>query len=169
MTFPLKIGQPRFLTLDEVLALHRASTDVYGGIDGVVDIGRLESSLAMAAQGVAGAFAHSFPFEMAAAYGFHLAMNHPFRDGNKRTALAAMVAFLRMNGWDVVVEDPGTADQILELIEQHQSQNWLAHWLEDNSRSRPSFELRDFFSAITYEADWDALQSFGGIDKSVRA
>jgi death-on-curing protein len=109
VNYPLKIGQPRFLTLDEVLTLHKASLDAYGGADGILDRGKLDASLAMPQQGLGGEYAHEFPFGMAAAYGYHLAMNHAFRDGNKRTAFAAMVVFLRMNGWSFELADAGAA------------------------------------------------------------
>lgn len=148
MNHPLKIGQPRFLSLDEVLTLHRASLDAYGGADGVIDQGKLESSLAMPGQGFSGEYAHEFPFGMAAAYGFHLAMNHAFRDGNKRTAFAAMVVFLRMNGWNFELPDEEAAALMLEMIEQRRDKAWLVDHIRSASRSRTSMELRDFFSML---------------------
>lgn len=51
MNHPVKIGQPRFLAREEVLSLHRASIDTYGGSDGILDDGKLESALAMPRQG----------------------------------------------------------------------------------------------------------------------
>ncbi|MBX3406156.1 MAG: type II toxin-antitoxin system death-on-curing family toxin [Phycisphaeraceae bacterium] len=145
MNAPLKIGQPRFLTKDEVLSLHRASIDLYGGAEGVLDDGALESALAQPRQAPGGEFAHEFPFGMAAAYGYHLAMNHAFRDGNKRTSFAAMVAFLRMNGWNFELPDGHAADMMLEMIAEHRDKVWLTEKLVAASRARPSLELRDFF------------------------
>jgi len=110
MSVALKIGQPRFLTKDEVLTLHRASIDMFGDADGLLNDGALESALAQPRQAFGGKFAHEFPFGMAAAYGYHLAINHAFRDGNKRTAFAAMVVFLRMNGWNFEMPDEHAAD-----------------------------------------------------------
>ncbi len=151
MNYPLKIGQPHFLSLEEVLTLHRASIDAYGGADGVLDQGKLESSLAMPRQGFGSDYAHEFPFGIAAAYGFHLAMNHAFRDGNKRTAFAAMVVFLRMNGWNFEMPDEEAAAMMLEMIERHREKAWLATKLEESCRPRPSIEVRDFFSQLTFE------------------
>lgn len=148
MNTPLKIRQPRFLTRDEVLSLHRASIDMYGGADGVLDDGALESALARPRQAFGGEFAHEFPFGMAAAYGYHLAMNHAFRDGNKRTAFAAMVVFLRMNGWNFELADEHAADMMLEMIAEHRDKAWLTEKLVAASRARPSLELRDFFAAL---------------------
>jgi death on curing protein len=148
MTGPLKIGQPRFLSKEEVLTLHRASLDAYGGADGFLNEGALDSALAQARQGFGGQFAHAFPFGMAAAYGFHIAMNHAFRDGNKRTAFVAMVTFLRMNGWNFELPDTEGAALVLEIIEAHRDKQWLSDKLSQNSRARSSMELRDFFASI---------------------
>lgn len=60
--------------------------DLYGGAHGIRDLGLLQSALAMPSAGFGGEFFHIDIFEMAAAYAFHIAQNHPFLDGNKRTA-----------------------------------------------------------------------------------
>ncbi len=86
-----------FLTLDEVLALHADQIAWYGGRPGVRDIGLLESALATPKATFGGKFLHGEIFEMAAAYLFHLVQNHPFVDGNKRTGLMTMLAFLGLN------------------------------------------------------------------------
>src|SRR5205807_4774635 len=80
--------QPRFLVLEEVLRIHAHQIEQYGGSFGVRDAGLLLSAVAAPQASFAGGFLHGTPFEMAAAYLFHLARNHPFLDGNKRTALA---------------------------------------------------------------------------------
>jgi death-on-curing protein len=151
MTATFKIGQPRFLSKEEILTLHRASLDAYGGADGFVNEGALDSAIAQPQQGFAGEFVHEFPFGMAAAYGFHIAMNHAFRDGNKRTAFAAMVAFLRMNGWNFIQPDDAQGKLLLDMIEQRHDKAWLADQLQLLSRARPALELRDFFRHFDYE------------------
>jgi death on curing protein len=155
---PLKIGQPRFLSHGEVLSLHSASLDAYGGVDGILDQGKLDASLAMPQQGFSGEYAHEFPFGMAAAYGFHIAMNHAFRDGNKRTAFAAMVVFLRMNGWNFEVPDEQAASMMLRLIEERRDKSWLADELERWCRALPSMELRDFFASLSPETMEQVVQ-----------
>ena len=87
-----------FLTLDEVLALHADQIARYGGRPGIRDIRLLESALATPKATFGGQFLHGEIFEMAAAYLFHLVQNHPFVDGNKRTGLITMLAFLGLNG-----------------------------------------------------------------------
>jgi death-on-curing protein len=88
---------PLFLTLDEVLGIHADQIRRYGGRPGLRDLGSLRSALAMPETTFADEFLHGTIFEMAAAYLFHLARNHPFVDGNKRTALMCALVFLGLN------------------------------------------------------------------------
>lgn len=147
MNLPTKIGQPRFLSKDEVITLHQLSLDAFGGAPGFLNEAALDSSLAQPRQGVGSQYAHEFPFGMAAAYGFHIAMNHAFRDGNKRTAFAATVAFLRINGWNFQMPDASAADMMLDLIANRRDKVWLSAELEEHSKPRTIYELRDFFAA----------------------
>jgi death-on-curing protein len=89
---------PLFLTLDEVLGIHADQIRRYGGRPGLRDLGLLQTALAMPETTFGGEFLHGTVFEMAAAYLFHLARNHPFVDGNKRTALMSALVFLGLNG-----------------------------------------------------------------------
>jgi death-on-curing protein len=89
---------PEFLELDEVLELHRLSLANYGGGDGVRDMGLLESAMAQPSAAFGNQYAHESLYAMAGAYLFHIASNHPFIDGNKRTALLAALVFLDLNG-----------------------------------------------------------------------
>jgi death on curing protein len=101
------VKEPAFLGLDEVMALHADQIDRYGGTHGLRDLGLLESALAAPRATFGGGFLHGTLPEMAAAYLFHLVRNHPFLDGNKRTGLAAAIAFLGLN--DLWLEaDPGS-------------------------------------------------------------
>jgi len=95
------IGEPLFLTVDEVQALHDDQLRRFGGSSGVRDLGALESAVATPASTFDGEFLHADLFHMAAAYAFHIAENQPFLDGNKRAALAAALAFLSLNGYDL--------------------------------------------------------------------
>ena len=101
----------RFLGLDEVLSLHRDQVARYGGAEGVRDLGLLESAVAVPEASFGGSYLHATLPEMAAAYLFHLAQNHPFVDGNKRIAAAALFMFLYLN--DRLLEC--TEDELVEL------------------------------------------------------
>ena len=93
-----------FLTLAEVLEAHADQIKRYGGQVGVRDPTLLESALAQPEASFGGEWLHKTLYDMAAAYAYHLCQNHPFVDGNKRTALACALVFLELNG--VGVLDP---------------------------------------------------------------
>lgn len=88
----------QFLTLAEVIRIHLDQVERYGGEAGIRDLGLLQSALAMPGASFGGEWLHADLYEMAAAYAFYLCQNHPFVDGNKRTALASALVFLEING-----------------------------------------------------------------------
>lgn len=96
-----------FLSLDEVLAIQQRLIEAFGGAHGVRDLGMLESALYRPQTGY-----YADLLEMAAALMESLLMNHPFVDGNKRTAFFATDVFLRLNGWTIRV----TAEQGNEFL-----------------------------------------------------
>jgi death-on-curing protein len=98
------VADALFLTLAEVVEIHADQIRRYGGQAGVRDLGLLESALAQPEASFGGEWLHKDHYEMAAAYSYHLCQNHPFIDGNKRTALAAALVFLELNG--VRILDP---------------------------------------------------------------
>ncbi len=91
------MSEPVFLTLDDVLGIHADQIRVYGGASGLRDLELLRSAIAMPETTFDGEYLHPSAFEMAAAYLFHLVRNHPFVDGNKRTALMCAFVFLGLN------------------------------------------------------------------------
>jgi death on curing protein len=91
-------GEPLFLTLDEVLAIQAEMIASFGGQEGVRDMALLESAVAQPSSGFGGQHLYEGFAPMAAAYLFAIAKNHAFVDGNKRTAAAAAIVFLKMNG-----------------------------------------------------------------------
>ena len=107
--------QPRFLLLEEVLRIHAHQIERYGGSFGVRDAGLLLSAVAAPQASFAGGFLHGTPCEMAAAYLFHLARNHPFLDGNKRAALAAALVFLELNDVSLDAPDEELAGLVLRV------------------------------------------------------
>ena len=98
------MGSPTFLTLAEVIDIHNNQIELYGGQNGVRDFGLLQSALAQPEASFAGQWLHEDIFLMASAYAFHICQNHPFFDGNKRTALASALVFLELNG--ISLDDP---------------------------------------------------------------
>jgi death on curing protein len=95
------MNDPLFLSEEEVLAIHFAQIELYGGSLGIRDPGLLRSALAQPSASFGGKWLHADLHEMAAAYLFSLVMNHPFVDGNKRVGTMAALSFLDLNGIDV--------------------------------------------------------------------
>src|SRR5487761_1083526 len=91
----------RYLTLEEVLELHRRVIAQSGGAQGVRDQGALESALAQPLMAFSGRNLYPKTADKAGALGFSLVKNHPFVDGNKRMGHAVMEVFLRLNGYEI--------------------------------------------------------------------
>ena len=108
---------PRLLTLAEVLEIQRLQVERFGGRPGLRDPGLLDSALAMPAAGYGGVPLHADVYEMAAAYLFHLAKNHPFIDGNKRVAAQAAQVFLDLNGRELTADPDAYYDLTMAVAE----------------------------------------------------
>ena len=87
------------LNVEIVREIHREVLIAFGGLDGVRDAGLLESAVAAPQASFGGESPFADVIEVAAAYLFYLCKNHPFIDGNKRTAMTAAIVFLRLNGF----------------------------------------------------------------------
>jgi death-on-curing protein len=87
-----------FIPVAAALEMHDVLIDAYGGAKGIRDYGLLLSALEMPRSSFGGQDLHPTLFEKAAAYLYHVAKNHPFIDGNKRTAAALALTFLEING-----------------------------------------------------------------------
>jgi len=94
---------PVFLTLAEVIEVHCDQIERYGGEHGLRDLNLLQSAVAQPEATFSKQWLHDDYCAMASAYAYHICQNHPFVDGNKRTALVCALVFLDMNG--NVVED----------------------------------------------------------------
>ncbi|MEO6863508.1 MAG: type II toxin-antitoxin system death-on-curing family toxin [Microcoleus sp.] len=106
---------PRFISIDEVLELDEDQISSFGGTSGVRDEGLLESALAQPQATFGRQLLHPTISEQAAAYLYHLAMNHPFIDGNKRTAFAVADTFLRLNGCTLNLTDDRAYDLVMQV------------------------------------------------------
>ncbi len=125
---------PVWLLKQAVLAFHAECIRVHGGSDGVRDEGLLESALARPL--------HAFQYEkadlcrLAAAYAVGIAKNHPFVDGNKRTAFVATTVFLERNSVAVVAEPGAAAVFMVGVADGSLDEAAFAAWLRDNTRVR---------------------------------
>ena len=105
----------RYLTIEEVLELHRLVITQSGGGSGVRDPNALDSALAQPRMTFGGVNLYPTAVEKAAALGFSLVMNHPFVDGNKRIGHAAMETFLVLNGYEIVASTDEQERVMFEL------------------------------------------------------
>ena len=125
---------PLFLTLEEILAIHEDRVRKYGGSSGVRDLGLLQSAIGTVTATFGGEFLHHTIFEMAAAYLFHICRNHPFLDGNKRTALACAIAFLGLNNKKIRAEEDALYDLVIGVAEGRITKAEVAVFLQENAR-----------------------------------
>ena len=119
-----------WLTLPIVLAIHDEQLAEHGGSAGVRDIALLESALNRPIN--KWNYESAELPELAAAYAYGIARNHPFIDGNKRTSLLSLYAFLGINGVDFIVAEADAAAMILSLAAGEVSEESLARWIRDN-------------------------------------
>jgi len=123
------MNEPVWLPLDLVLAIHESQLRTFGGPAGVRDPGALESALARARN--RWAYDHADVAALAAAYGFGIARNHPFVDGNKRAALLAIVTFLGLNEIDFVADEAEAVVIIRDLAAGEIDEQGLTRWIRD--------------------------------------
>lgn len=118
----------KWLRVDAVLAMHKRQIAEHGGGDGVRDIGLLESALARA-QNILAYVPDADIARLAAAYGFGIAKNHPFVDGNKRTALVATRTYLLLNGYELRATPADKYLTFIRLAEGSLTEDEFAEWL----------------------------------------
>jgi death-on-curing protein len=127
----------RYLTLAEVLELHRRVIEQSGGADGVRELGGVESAVAQPKMMFGGADLYPTVESKATALCFSLVMNHPFVDGNKRIGHAAMETFLVMNGFELIAEVDDAERVILNLAAGELSREELLQWVTAHVQHRP--------------------------------
>jgi death on curing protein len=120
--------EPVWVLDETVLAIHHRQMAEHGGLSGVRDSGALASALGRPKN----KFAYGDPdvFELAAAYGFGIATNHPFADGNKRTAYVVSILFLALNGWRVEASQDDKYRTFLNLAAGQLAEPELAAWFK---------------------------------------
>ena len=119
----------KWLPKEAVLAIHARQLAEHGGGTGVCDLGLLDSAL----QRPQNKLAYEAPdlADMAAAYAYGIARNHPFVDGNKRTALVVSRTFLLINGYQITAPKEGRLKTFLALAEGSLPEDALAAWFRN--------------------------------------
>jgi death on curing protein len=115
-----------------ILAVHEEQLSEHGGAAGVRDAGLLESALSRPRN--LAHYGQPDGFELAAAYAFGLARNHPFIDGNKRSAFVATELFLMLNGWRLTATDVDCVMVMLSLAAGDIDEAHFAQWLRERTQ-----------------------------------
>jgi death on curing protein len=125
------VDEPSWLDRLTVDAMHYDQMQQHGGLRGIKDDNALESALARPR--------HKWAYEpqsdlcdLAAAYGFGLATNHGYSDGNKRIAFLAMYVFLGINGWEIVAAEPAIVQLMKDVAARRLDEKALAAWLRQH-------------------------------------
>ena len=124
--------EPLWIRDDVVLAIHSRQLSEHGGQDGIRDEGLLASALARSRNKLNYSSGKSNLSELAAAYAYGISQNHPFVDGNKRTAYMACRAFLNLNGRDIVAPQEEKVLIFLKLAAGTISEKQLAEWIRNH-------------------------------------
>ena len=122
----------RYLTLSEVLELHRRVIEQSGGADGVRDLAGVESAVVQPQMTCGGDELYPTLIDKAAALCFSLVMNHPFVDGNKRIGHAAMETFLVLNGQELNADIDNAESFFLKLAAGNVERGELVGWITAN-------------------------------------
>lgn len=130
------MDEPVWLDRLIVDAMHYDQMQQHGGLFGIKDENALDSALARPRQ--------KWAYEpttdlcaLAADYGYGLANDHPYSDGNKRIAFASMYTFLGVNGWEIIAPEPQVVRLIIDVASGRCSEKQLAKWLRDHVEPFP--------------------------------
>ena len=127
--------QPHWISRRALLYLHSASLTTFGGSTGIRDEGLLDSALARPQN----RFLYSRESdlsELAASYGFGIAKNHPFIDGNKRAAFHSVGLFLSINGHQLIADQLDAIQTMLNLAAGNLNEEQFAAWIRANTKSQ---------------------------------
>lgn len=129
----MSAAEPVWITKQDLLAIHEQLLAAHGGSSGVRDEGLLESALARPRNHYA--YGETDIHALATAYAEGLTRNHPFVDGNKRSAFMAAFVFLGVNGFDLRADETDVVRMMVGLSERSVPAEAFAGWLRDNTVS----------------------------------
>lgn len=126
----------KYIALEEILRLHFQVIEDFGGSHGVRDEDRLESIVKAPAQNIFGKDQYSTVFDKAAVYLRNIIGDHPFTDGENRTALTVCAIFLIRNGYYIGADPKSLEDFTLSVATDHLGVNEISAWLKLNTKSK---------------------------------
>lgn len=123
-----------FLTIDDILEIHKDQIERYGGSVEIRDVGLLQSAVAMPYATFDGEYLHQDIYYMAAAYLFHITQNHPFVDGNKRTGAVASLVFLEINDISANISEDELEQLVIKVATSQIDKDVIADFLCNNTQ-----------------------------------
>lgn len=123
----------RYLDEEEILVMHFALIERYGGFHGVMDLGRIKSVAQAVKLEVFGKEQYEGLYEKAAAYARNIITDHPFSDGNKRTGITAAIMFLQKNKIKFAAKSSELENFAVKIATDHPDLLTIAAWLESHS------------------------------------
>ena len=129
----------RYLTIDEIFAIHDRAIREYGGAPELLNLGRLEASLAAPRQTMFGEELYPDVFSKAAILFYLLIKNHPFLDGNKRTAFLALMRFLNLNGYTLSAANDELYQFTIDVASSVSTKEEVEMWIRDKA-TKVSYE-----------------------------
>ena len=123
----------KYLTIEQVLIIHDSQIERYGGSHGIRELSLLESAVFRPQTTFSGDDLYPTIFEKASVLFHSLVLNHAFVDGNKRTATASTIIFLRINGYLLEVKSKELIECALKIASKEWNLEKIANWLEENS------------------------------------
>lgn len=126
------VAQFVWISKTTALAIHEYQLAQHGGLAGLRDEGLLDSAVARPQHIVAFSGAAPDVAKLATAYAFAIAKNHPFIDGNKRTAAVVLETIIELNGFSLPPDDNQMYDAIIALVDGTWSEQEFADWLRQN-------------------------------------
>ncbi|MBE9046590.1 type II toxin-antitoxin system death-on-curing family toxin [Pleurocapsales cyanobacterium LEGE 10410] len=121
----------KFITLAQAKAMHEQQLSLFGGTTGIIDEGKLESALYRPVN-IANYNPDATLWDLAAALGYGITINHPFVDGNKRTAFIVMAVFLEINQVRLIASEVDVVNIMLGIATGTTSEEMLSDWLKEN-------------------------------------
>lgn len=123
-----------YLELDDVISLHKKILSMSGGLEGIRDMGGLESALALPQMEAFGQELYTGVIEKSAILGFAIILNHPFMDGNKRIGHAVMETFMLLNGYEIDAEVDEQESIILQVAAGQMDKETFTEWVKSKSK-----------------------------------
>jgi death on curing protein len=124
----------KFVTLSQAKAIHEQQLALFGGTTGILDEGKLESALYRPAN-IVNYNPEASMCNLAAALGYGIVINHPFVDGNKRTAFIVMAVFLEINKIRLIASEVDVVNIMLGIARGITSEEMLSNWLKENTET----------------------------------